>query len=141
MNYTAAIADIRSAHRAQIEADLQAALQDRDAAQAALDLAAHRVCLLEGLLDIAAGPVEGEATPSVSPHDSAGTMTLHAAMHRVLKDSPSGKLRAGDIIAEIDRRRLYRMRDGRLPESQQIHARANHYPDMFGKDGSLFYAK
>jgi hypothetical protein len=59
----------------------------------------------------------------------------------VLTESPEGKLRAGEIIAEIDRRGLYRMRDGRLPESQQIHARASHYPDLFDKDGSFFYPK
>jgi hypothetical protein len=68
-------------------------------------------------------------------------MTLHAAMHKVLKEAAGGKLRAGEIIAEIDRQGLYRMRDGRQPESQQIHARANHYPNMFGKEGSYFYAK
>lgn len=64
-------------------------------------------------------------------------MTLHAAMYKVLKESPQGKLRAGEIISGIGRQGLYRMRDGRLPESQQIHARASHNPDLFGKDGSF----
>jgi hypothetical protein len=68
-------------------------------------------------------------------------MTLHAAMVKVLRESPNGRLRAAEIIAEIERRGLYRMRDGRIPESQQIHARAGHYPDLIGKDGSYFYAK
>jgi indole-3-glycerol phosphate synthase len=36
------------------------------------------------------------------------------------------------IIAEIKRLNLYRMKDGSFPESQQIHARATHYPQLFG---------
>jgi hypothetical protein len=43
------------------------------------------------------------------------------------------------IIAEIDRRSLYRMRGGRLPTSQQIRASAATTPT--GKDALHFYAK
>ena len=68
-------------------------------------------------------------------------MTLHDAMHKVIRESPDRRLRASEIIAEIERQGLYRMRDGRVPESQQIHARANHYPHLFEKDGSYFVAR
>lgn len=47
--------------------------------------------------------------------------TARSVFEQVLRDSPTGELRAGEIIAEIERLGLYRMRDGRLPESQQIH--------------------
>src|SRR6266536_1556641 len=108
-----------------------------------LDAAERQVYVLEGLLEMKGEPpsapaTTGPQTPHSPPDDK---LTLHAAMYKVLKDSPEGKLRAGDIIAEIGRRGLYRMRDGRLTESQQIHARANHFPDMFGKDGPFFYPK
>jgi hypothetical protein len=73
--------------------------------------------------------------------EGAGKMTLHSAMQKVLREAPNRRLRAGEIIAEIKRLNLYRMKDGRLPESQQIHARASHYPELFGKDGSFFFAK
>jgi len=142
MSYASVLAEVGAAHRKQIEADLADAMEERNASLAALEDVNRRIALLEGLLTMRGEPPpsEGGVEPP-QPRGPDGPMTLHAAMHKVLKESPSGKLRAGEIIAEIDRRGLYRMRDGRLPESQQIHARAGHYPQMFGKDGSYFYAK
>lgn len=48
-----------------------------------------------------------------------------------------GSLRAGDLAARINSRRLYRMRDGRPVEAQQIHARVNNYSDLFEKEGTF----
>ncbi|MFG1818263.1 hypothetical protein ACGFIF_31175 [Kribbella sp. NPDC049174] len=143
MSYTEALVKIRLDHREQIEADLEHARLERDDARHALGRKERRVCVLEGLLEIDAEPPSGSGPigPQTAHSGQDGRMTLHAAMYKVLTESPEGKLRAGEIIAEIGRRGLYRMRDGRLPESQQIHARASHYPDMFGKDGSFFYPK
>ena len=42
---------------------------------------------------------------------------------------------ASELAAQIDHRGLYKMRDGRRVEAQQIHARVGHYPDLFGRDG------
>jgi hypothetical protein len=64
-------------------------------------------------------------------------MTLHDAMAEVLRGEPGRMLRAGDLAREIERRRLYRMRDGRPVESQQIHARVNHYDEVFTKEGTF----
>jgi hypothetical protein len=64
-------------------------------------------------------------------------MTLHAAMRKVLQDSPVGMMRAADIASEIERHRLYRMRDGRPVEAQQIHARVGQYPDDFRREGTF----
>jgi hypothetical protein len=138
MSYRDELGQICATHHAQIKADLEAARHDYEDAATLVARAERRLHLLEGLLSLRGGsPNDASAASQVG----ASKMTLHQAMYTVLKDSPRGKLRAGDIIAEIDRRGLYRMRDGRIPESQQIHARAGHYPDMFGKDGPFFYAK
>jgi hypothetical protein len=58
-------------------------------------------------------------------------------MAEVLRSAPAGMLRAGDLAAGIERRRLYRMRDGRPVEAQQIHARVGHYPHLFAKEGTF----
>lgn len=134
MSYESTLAQVSIEHRTEIEADLAAAQAEFEITQVTLETARRRVHMLEGLL-AAPGCIESPRVPF------ADQMTLHAAMQKVLRESPTGKLRAGEIIAEIDRLNLYRMRDGRLPESQQIHARANHYPELFGKDGAFFFAK
>jgi hypothetical protein len=134
MTYLSALAQLCSGNRTEIEADLSAAQAEYEMAQVTLENARRRIHMLEGLL---ATP-SGIESPKVQTGDQ---MTLHAAMQKVLRESPTGKLRAGEIIAEIGRLNLYRMKDGRLPESQQIHARANHYPELFGKDGPFFFAK
>jgi hypothetical protein len=142
MSYTSALAKIAAANRHQIELDLASAVKDREGAQVALQDSELRITLLRCLLNMRGEPPpEASEPPPATPGGPSGTMTLHAAMHKVLKEAPGGKLRAGEILAEIERQGLYRMRDGRQPESQQIHARANHYPNMFGKEGSYFYAK
>jgi len=139
MSYESALTKIAIDHRDEIEAALVAAKAECEVAQATLEKLARRIYLLEGILK----PVENVPTDIEIPQPGEKTeqMTLHAAMRKVLRESPTRKLRAAEIIAEIDRQNLYRMRDGRVPESQQIHARANHYPELFGKDGSLFFAK
>jgi hypothetical protein len=141
MNYQDALAGVCTAHRDQIERDLETAHGQYEDAKAHLAAAERQLHLLEGLLSMASGPSGTLLVPSAGAKSDDGGMTLHEAMRQVLNDAPTGKLRAGEIIAEIERRGLYRMRDGRIPESQQIHARAGHYPHMFGKDGSYFYAK
>jgi N-methylhydantoinase B/oxoprolinase/acetone carboxylase alpha subunit len=64
-------------------------------------------------------------------------MTLHDAMAEVLKTSPGRRMKPAHLAAEIDRKGLYRMRDGRPVETQQIHARANNYPELFKRVGSM----
>lgn len=61
-------------------------------------------------------------------------MALHDAMKAVLEASPDWRMPAGELAREIDRRGLYKMRDGRAVESQQIHARANNYDDTFNRN-------
>lgn len=139
MSYHSALAQIGLDYRAEIEAELVASRTEYEAALAALEESTKRIHILEGVLNLP----KRTSVSEIREHSAtpAKRMTLHAAMREVLQAAPTGKLRAGEIIAEIERLGLYRMKDGRLPESQQIHARANHYPKLFGKDGSHFYAK
>ncbi len=64
-------------------------------------------------------------------------MTLHEAMAEVLRTTHEHMLRAGDLAAEVDRCGLYKMRDGRPVEAQQIHARVGHYQHLFTKVGTF----
>lgn len=140
MSYESALTHVALDHQAEIEADLGRARAEREVAQTRLEKATRRVHMLEGLLRPTEAGFPGDIEFRES-REASERMTLHAAMQKVLKESATGKLRASEIIAEIDRLNLYRMKDGRIPESQQIHARASHYPNLFGKDGSLFFAK
>jgi hypothetical protein len=90
----------------------------------------RQVVFLESLLGLPDGQKGG-------PDEGATQLTLHQAMVAVLKSEPSRMLRAGDLAAEINRRRLYRMRDGRPVEAQQIHARVGHYEHLFTKAGTF----
>ena len=78
-----------------------------------------------------------ESSVERSPTREALRLTGHGAMAEVLRTAPQYKMRPVDLAAEINRRGLYRMRDGRPLETQQIHARVGNYPDMFERDDSF----
>lgn len=124
------IAAVVAAHREEIEADLDRARHSLQRAQGELRVHEARVTSLEGLLTLAQSEAE-DADPDPS------TMTLHDAMVTVLKDAPGNMLRAADLAALINQRHLYRMRDGRPVETQQIHARVNNYPRLLAKKGTF----
>ena len=65
------------------------------------------------------------------------TYTLHAALELVLRENGNRWMSVPDLADEINRRNLYRMRDGSRVERSQIHARVNVYSDMFEKDGAM----
>jgi hypothetical protein len=68
-------------------------------------------------------------------------LTAHRAMAEVLRTAPQHKMRPVDLAAEVNRRGLYKMRDGRPLETQQIHARVGNYPDLFERDGAFIKLK
>ena len=76
------------------------------------------------------------ARSDVIPAESI-SLTLHEAMVSVLRGDPHGMLRAGDLAAVINSKHLYRMRDGRPVEAQQIHARVGQYPHLFVREGTF----
>ncbi|WP_248580836.1 hypothetical protein [Nocardioides sp. InS609-2] len=67
--------------------------------------------------------------------------TLHEAMRKVLQTAPGRRMLAAELAAHIDRRGLYKMRDGRRVEAQQIHARVGHYPELFEREGTFINLK
>jgi hypothetical protein len=50
-------------------------------------------------------------------------------------------MRPVDLAAEINRRGLYRMRDGRPIKTQQIRTRTGNHPEMFERDGAFIRLK
>ena len=64
-------------------------------------------------------------------------MTLHEAMALVLGEQPANEMSVRELTTEINRRALYRRRDGSLLEASQVHARAKKYTRLFDKGGSV----
>lgn len=124
--YEALVRDVVVANAEAITADLESARQDLRQSRSSTEANERRVIALEALVALVSAPKEQDA----------GSHTLHAAMEIVLQAAPEQMMRAGDIAREIERRRLYRMRDGRPVETQQIHARVGHYGDRFEKVGT-----
>ncbi len=73
--------------------------------------------------------IDDRGSPSTDENGGAGTMTLHAAMETVLREW--GPTRITKLAEEIDRRSLYKRRDGKPAGAHQIHARIHNYPDTF----------
>jgi hypothetical protein len=63
-------------------------------------------------------------------------LTLHEALVHVLRESGSQGLTARELADAVNRRRLYRKRDGSPVEVNQIQARVNNYGSLFTKDGT-----
>lgn len=129
MAYLPDIREVVTANVDEIRGDLDRTRVALRHARSEVSELERRVASFEGLLELI-------DQTSVTSGDGSG-MTLHAAMVHVLRSSPDGMLRAGDLAAEIDRSGLYKMRDGRPVESQQIHARVGNYPHLFTKVGTF----
>lgn len=128
MEYLAEVGRIVSAHIDELEADLDRAKHALQRARRDSLQLERQVVHLESLLELASSRPTAFETQG---------MTLHEAMAHVLSDAPLGMLRAADLAAEINRRHLYRMRDGRPVEPQQIHARVGQYPHRFVREGTF----
>jgi hypothetical protein len=123
MSYMDEFRRVASASREEIENDANLVREGLHRSRSETADLERRLASLETLLQIS------EDEPSAT--QARLTMTLHDAMAHVLRDAPGQRLRAGELAAEINRRRLYRMRDGRPVEAQQIHARVGHYDKLF----------
>lgn len=82
----------------------------------------------------------GERTRAAASDDRAPSspvradqLTLHQAMAVVLRDGP---LTFRQIADEVNRRGLYRKRDGSTVEINQVHARSRNYRHLFEKVGN-----
>ena len=72
---------------------------------------------------------------ALSPEGSAMPMTLHEAIAFLLEESANRWLTTKELLTAINKRGLYRKRDGSPVEINQIHARINNYSQLFEKDG------
>ena len=122
--YLDLIRQVAIANQNDIRQTLVAARKKRDLAADNLAEAERQVLSFEFLLSLVNEP----CTPTEK------RMALHDAMKVVLESTPGRRMPAGDLAREIDRRGLYKMRDGRAVESQQIHARANNYDNIFNRN-------
>lgn len=69
--------------------------------------------------------------PSAAP--VGGPLTLHEALARVLEGAGNEPMTARELADAVNRRQLYRKRDGSSVEVNQVHARVNNYGDLFEK--------
>ena len=65
----------------------------------------------------------------------ARPMTLHTALVRILEDNGNEWMTARELADGVNRRGLYRKRDGSAVEVNQVHARTSNYARLFEKDG------
>ena len=129
MEYWELVRTVANANRSEIEADLDRLRTERSKAQRHLDELDRRIGAFELLVQLAEeGDLENEQQQG---------MTLHEAMAEVLRGTKGGGMRAPDLALEINNRGLYRMRDGRPVEAQQIHARVGNYGHMFERRGTF----
>jgi len=102
------------------------------------DLDARRDELLQQIAEAEAmlgGGSAGHGPARVGAAAPATTMTLHEALARVLEDIGNEWMSARELADEVNRRGLYRKRDGSPVEVNQVHARTNNYDDLFEKNG------
>lgn len=129
MGYWDDVRAVAQANRGEIEGDLDRARFELRRIQKEAEEAERRVETYERLLEL--------SKPEGDEETLVAGLTLHEAMAEVLRGAHEGMLRAGDLAAEVNRRRLYTMRDGRPVEPQQIHARVGHYRHWFVKEGTF----
>jgi hypothetical protein len=130
MGYKEDIVRLAEDWDAEINTDIQNAVVRLVDAQNELKAAQQELDGLRGLLLLMKGAAE-------QPPDANPRLTLHEAMVQVLEKAPKQMMRAADLTSEINRLQLYRMRDGRPVEAQQIHARVGNYPEYFKKVGTF----
>lgn len=128
MTYRDAITQLVTEHRSEIESDLAEARLIRGQAESAFIDAGREVATLEAILAMS-------SPAALAPTELGERTTLHEAMRKVLQSAPGRRMLASDLAKAIDSRGLYKMRDGRPVEAQQIHARVGHYGHMFERDG------
>lgn len=133
MDFRTAIADAVVANQPEVESALASVRTSHARATGEVRELERTINMLEGVLELARAGGADDPAPA--------SMTLHEAMREVLQAAPMRMMRAHDLAAMIDHLRLYRMRDGRVVEPQQIHARTGNYPDLFEREGTFIKLK
>jgi chorismate mutase len=110
--------------------ELEAGLQEAERELAQLDARRAELVDLIGRARAALGvPV------SAAVEDASGGRTLHAALAQILRENQNQWMTAAELRDEVNRRGLYRKRDGSAVEVNQISARTKNYDDLFEKSG------
>jgi len=65
--------------------------------------------------------------------DEGESITLHEAIAEILRSTGNEGMSGRELADAINRRSLYRRRDGMPVEANQVNARVNNYRDMFEK--------
>ena len=73
-------------------------------------------------------------TELVEPRQSS--MKLHEAIKVVLEES-GRSMSTREIAAEVNRRGLYRKKDGSEVTDFQVHGRTKNYPKLFRREGTI----
>jgi hypothetical protein len=130
MGYVDDVRRVAVARRKEMEGELELTRHTLRRSRHEVSELEHQERLLEALLLLA-------TEDNVEQSKSGRGLTLHVAMVEVLRQAPERRLRATDLALEINRRGLYRMRDGRPVEAQQVHARVGHNPHLFIREGTF----
>jgi hypothetical protein len=68
--------------------------------------------------------------------DGEGRKTLHKALEQILRENENRWMTVRELADEVNRRALYRKKDGTPVEPNQVHARTKNYDEIFEKQGS-----
>lgn len=118
--------------------------QSRDMIQAALTEARQELAALVVRKDeleslIAQGETFLRGTQG--PGNQDGSLKLHEALQRILRESGNLPTSARQLTDDINERSLYRTREGGPVEMSQVHARTSNYDKVFDKAGPLIWLK
>jgi hypothetical protein len=117
----------------QIRTELETGLMDAEAELMQLDA---RRSELVALIERAKAAIGLPRSPC--PVEEARGQTLHEALAQILRENDNRWMTARELTDEVNRRRLYRKRDGSAVEVNQVHARTKNYEDVFEKsDGRI----
>lgn len=120
MEHTNPLADVRERMRPLVEAALQDARRE-------LASVGRRIAELEAEIKRAEGWLGLQE--QIDESLAGSRMTLHAAMEALLRER--GPTPVTELAEEIERRGLYRRKDGKPPGAHQVHARVHNYPEIF----------
>lgn len=115
--------------------ELQVGIDEAEAEVARLKT---EIAQKEALIRKARALLEG-GTADLSEGASGARLTLHEAMRIVLLEGENTPMSARALADEVNRRDLYKKRDGSSVEINQIHARVNNYPQILKKDERGIY--
>lgn len=114
---------------AMSQAAIEEGLEDARAELEALHVRADelKVLIARGEAALGTSTVEG---------DGEGRLTLHEALEQVLRENANRWMTVQELAGEVNRRSLYRKKDGSPVEPNQVHARTKNYNKLFEKEGS-----